>query len=224
MRSLFAMAGVLVASSAMATSFFDDFNRADSANLGANWANANGTIGISGNMAQAPSQSPNLATVNGYSDTANNTAIEFDVFHGQQNITYAAAVLGYLDLTNSIFIKVQDNGLGNTYNRAFFYIGNGGAGGSAGFQDITTPFANAHIKVSYASGIATLGIDADFNGSYEQVYTANYGAPTLGTGAGLGAYGDGKVDNYAINGAVPEPTTVAVLALGALALIRRRKA
>ncbi len=224
MKTFFAIGGMLIASSAMSMSFFDNFNRADSSNLGANWSNANGTIGISGNMAQSPDQNTNLATVVGYSDTADNTAIEFDVFHGQQTVTYAAAVLGYSNLSTNIFIKIQDNAIGGTYNRAFFYLGNNGTGGGPGAQNIVTPFASAHIRVTYAGGIATLEMDADFNGTYEQTLTANYGSQTLGTGAGLGAFGDGKVDNYAINAAVPEPATVVVIALGALALLRRRKA
>jgi len=221
MKLFVAFGGLLMASSAMSVQFFDNFNRADASDLGPNWVNMSGTIGISGGMAVAPTQAWNLALVNGYSDTPQNTTITFDVFHGQQSVTFAAAVLGYLDISTSAHIKVQDNGLGGTYNRAFFYLGNGNS--NLTYYDLT-PFQSARIRVGMVGTVAVLDIDTDFNGTIDQTYSYDYVGYNLGTGAGLGAYGDGKIDNYNINGAVPEPMTLAVVGIGLLGFARRKRA
>lgn len=223
MKFLVAIGGLTLASSAMSASFFDDFNRANSGNLGANWVNATGSIGIVNNAAQAPSQSTNVALVNGYSDTVQNTSISFDVLHSTSSVTYAAAVLGHSSSSNSAFIKVQDNTSSGTFNRVFFYIGDNGAGGSLGFFDMTA-FSTARIYVSFAGSVATLGVDSNFDTVIDQSYSADYGSTSFGTGAGLGAYGSASIDNYAINTVVPEPATMAALGLGLAALIRRKRA
>lgn len=221
MKILLAIGGLTLASSAMSASFFDDFNRANSANLGANWVNATGSVGIVNNAAQAPSQSTNVALVNGYSDTVQNTTISFDVAHSSNTVAFAGAVLGHSSSSMSAFIKVQDNTSAGNFNRVFFYIGNNGAGGSLGFVDMTG-FSSARIYVGFTGTVATLGVDSNFDTVIDQSYSADYGATGFGTGAGLTAFGDARIDNYAIN-PVPEPATMAALGLGVAALIRRKR-
>jgi len=205
----------------LSTSFFDNFDRADAGDLGLNWTNMTGTIGIVNNAAQAPSQSTSVALVNGYSDIAANTLVSFDVFHDTQSVAYAGAVLGYTNSTTSIFVKVQDNLSAGNFNRAFFYQGDNGNGGSFGIVNLN-PFTTGRVYVSFAGTVATLSIDTNFDLVMDQTYSADYFSAGYGNGAGLAAYGDARIDNYGIN-AVPEPATMAALGLGVAALIRRRK-
>lgn len=221
MRFLLALAGSVVATSAMSASFFDNFDRADAGDLGINWTNLTGTIGIVNNMAQAPNESTNVALVSGYSDTAANTVVSFDVFHTEGTIAYAGAVLGYTNSTTSIFVKVQDNLAAGNFNRAFFYQGDNGNGGGFGFVDLN-PFTSGRIYVSFAGTIAKLDIDTNFDTVIDQSYQADYLSAGYGNGAGLAAYGNARIDNYAIN-AVPEPATLAALGLGVAALLRRKR-
>jgi len=206
----------------MSASFFDNFNRPNFGNLGANWVNQTGSIGIVSNAAQAPSQSINVALVNGYADTVLNTKISFDVFHSSATVAFAGAVLGHASSSSSAFIKVQDNTSVGTFNRVFFYVGNNGTGGSMGFDDMVG-FSSARIYVSFTGTVATLGVDSNFDTVIDQSFSRDYGSTSFGLGAGLAAYGDARVDNYAIN-AVPEPATMAALGLGVAALLRRKRA
>lgn len=218
MKTLLICAFAALASASMASSFFDDFNRADSGDLGANWTLQNGSIGISSNMAMAPSQDLHLATVNGYSDTAENTTITFDVFNNGSSTQYAAAVLGYANNSQCLFVKVQNNG-GSGFGSYGFYYGNNGGGE---FGSLANTYTSARVTVSYSGTTATMSIDGDINGSIDETLSHDYGSTTLGTGAGLGAYGSGMIDNYTIN-AVPEPTTMVLLGLPALALLRKKR-
>ncbi|MCC7434177.1 MAG: PEP-CTERM sorting domain-containing protein [Methanoregulaceae archaeon] len=222
MKFLLVLGGSVVATTAMSASFFDNFDRPDAGDLGSNWTNVAGTIGIVNNQAMAPSTSTNVALVTGYSDTAANTAISFDVSHTSGTVAFAAAVLGYTSNSSSIFVKVQDNLSDGTFNRAFFYIGDNGSGGGFGFDDMT-PFTSARVYVWFSGTVASLGIDTNFDMVLDQTYSRDYGTSAWGTGAGLSAYGDAAIDNYGIN-AVPEPATLAALGLGVAALLRRRRA
>jgi hypothetical protein len=70
-----------------------------------------------------------------------------------------------------------------------------------------------------------VGIDTDFNGTYEQEYTRTLSASFVpGDRAGVGIWGTlARMDNFRAE-AVPEPATLAALGLGLAALLRRRKA
>lgn len=224
MKRMLVLSGTLVASMAVSSSFFDNFDRANAPDLGANWTNMTGTIGINGNMAQAPNSDTNVALVSGYSELAANTAVSFDVFNQSASVTYAAAVLGYTSQVSSIFVKVQDNQANGTFNRAFFYIGDNGAGGGFGYEDLN-PFTSARVYVWFTGTVAFLGIDTNFDLVLDQTYSRDYGSSVWGTGAGLGVYGDGKIDNYGVAPlpGFPEPASLAVLGLGVAALLRRKR-
>jgi hypothetical protein len=221
MKTLLALSGTLMASMAVSSSFFDNFDRANSGDLGPNWTHTAGTIGIVNNRAQAPTQDTNVALVTGYSDIAANTVVSFDVFHNTQSLTFVGAVLGYTDAFTSIFVKVQDNTFSGNFNRAFFYVGDNGVSGGVSYADLT-PFTAARVYVSFAGTVATLGIDTNFDFVMDQTYSADYGSSAYGLGAGLAAWGDAEIDNYGIN-AVPEPASLAVLGLGVVAMLRRRR-
>jgi len=212
----------------------DDFNRPDGP-LGANWAVQAGTCAVVSNQASCTGQS--LATYTG----GTGITVEADVFDTGAGLAYTALVLGYADLADSLYIKVQDSGGGefDTYGLYFGVNGINNPAWSTGeiFNSLTTPFSSAHMIVSLSGDTVTLSLDTNFDSVIDQVYTAS-GVPLglLGTGVGIGGLNsDTSLDNFAVAGlgaigggstGVPEAPTVALLGGGLLLLgfagLRRR--
>jgi len=174
------------------------------------------------NMARSlgGAQNPSLATYNGV--TANDAFV--DVQDGG-SVSYIAIVLGYFDLNNNYFIKVQDQG-GSGFNYAAFYYGNNGGGD---FFSLDTPFASGRITGFMTGTLATLQIDSNFDGTADQTYTYDFGTATGGNGIGLGFYGAALADNFGTGApnATPEPGTGAILLIGAGMIatgLKRRRA
>jgi hypothetical protein len=205
--------------------FSDDFNRSDSTNLGPNWTQQVGSIGISGNQASSSAGGDNYATVNGFSGNYLSTKITMDVFDQNTGLAYDALVFGIAGTSQSIFVKVQDQGGSGNFNYYAFYYGNNGGGA---FTSLNTPFQSGRLTV-WASDLDTiwLGIDSNFDGTYEQTYSnTGWSSKTLGTGIGLGMYGNVRADNYTTEGGsqrVPEPGTLLLFASGLMGLLGLRK-
>ena len=110
-HNLLSMKSFLVLISAIAAamsqaSFYDNFDRADSGNLGSDWSSDG--IGISGGRAsEVPVGANALATVNSYSGSFSDTTVSFDTFCTSGSTQYTAAILGRADRSHSAFIKVQ---------------------------------------------------------------------------------------------------------------------
>jgi hypothetical protein len=210
----------------------DDFNRPDSNTLGPNWTEQAGQIGVTGmraeNVGAAPV--PSLATFNG--QTSN--AVQIDVFSGNV-LGYAAAVLGFRDLNDNLYIKVQHEPTfqGAGFNAIGFYFGLNGSNNAAWnnsiFEPLTSPFPGARMLVTLDGSTVTVGLDTQFNGNFDQVYTVgNVPVGLLGDGVGIGEYGPAMIGNFGINASpAPEPSSLTLLGLGALGLLgygwRRRK-
>jgi hypothetical protein len=183
----------------------DKFNRADSANLGPNWAeqtNPN-NVAIAGNAATNSASTQALATYNPRS--AREACI--DVSTGGTGLQYAAIVLRHGDLDNSVFIKVQNQDGDNTFELAYFYRGNNGQGGTLMPQrGITAPFSSGRIHVWSKGTKARLDIDTDFDNKPEQSFNVS-GIATggLGTLIGVGAFGGAIIDNFRT---APPQTTI----------------
>jgi hypothetical protein len=194
-----ALVGVAFAAAPGAASAFscgvllDNFNRADSANLGPDWALQANAIGISSNAATNAAASTALATYN----PRNASEACIDVATNGATLQYAAIVLRHADLDNSIFIKVQDQVVDGAFDRAFFYRGNNGQGGTLRpFADIT-PFSSGRIHVWSKGTKARLDIDTDFDNKPEQSFeVTGIATAGLGTLTGIAGYAGAKIDNF----------------------------
>jgi hypothetical protein len=218
------LAGLLLLAGGLAQAgVLDNFDRPDAPTLGPNWTNQAGGQEILGNMARSlgGAQNSSLATYNGV--TANDAFVDV---HDGGSVSYLAIVLGYFDLNNNYFIKVQDQGTSGQFNYAAFYYGNNGGGD---FFSLNTPFANGRITAFMTGTLATLQIDSNFDGTADQTYTYDYGTATGGNGIGLGFYGAALADNFGTGtpNATPEPGTGAILLIGAGMIatgLKRRRA
>jgi hypothetical protein len=219
--------------------YFDDFNRADGPNLGADYDNIAGTAtGIVSNMAAGMAGSNNLSLVKSATFTGpyDMTTVEADISltDSSTSLAYVALALGHNGVNatgNGLFIKVQRQGI-TEFSHIGFYTGVGVnntaaiTGGGGNFVALTTTFSRAHMTV-WASDPTTinLGLDTNFDGIDDQVHTRTMVFPTLTVGdrVGLGVFGTtGRADNFQAT-VVPEPATLAALGLGALALLRKRR-
>lgn len=222
-------------------SFFDDFNRADGP-LGANYNLVSGTQPvINAGMAAGAASGNGLTLVSSsvFTGAYDQTIVSADVSLADSSTTlaYVALSLGSDATTTSghgLFIKVQRQGGSNGgFNTIGFYTGAGSNNTSAvvttggNFQTLTTQFSRGRmtIKTTSATNLYT-GIDTNFDNVDDIVYNSTLvlGPLVVGNRVGLHIYGTlGRMDNYSATNPVPEPATMAVLGLGALALMRRRR-
>jgi hypothetical protein len=164
--------------------------------------------------------------------------VSADIFHTGATVTgFAALAFGHNGVNaagNGMYIKVQTQGAQPLFTHVGFYsgVGNSATGPWTDppvFFTLTTQFASARMSV-WASDPSTinLGLDTDFNGSFDQTYTrhVNLGTFVFGTQVGLGVFGTNvRMDNFSAS-PVPEPSSLALLGCGLLAgvrYIRRRK-
>ena len=187
-----------------ATGGFDDFNRADSGDLGPDWTTQSGAIGITNNMAQGI-VNLSMATINGVDDNYASSTMSARVDNGTSGLAYVALVAGYADLSNNVFVKIQDNNSDDLMDRVFFYYGNNGGnwGSSTWYYDLAVPTATATIHLSFDNGgdRAVFTVENDASGNTEVFYGDNLlgVAGGLGTGFGLGTFGIGAADDYTVN-------------------------
>jgi hypothetical protein len=233
-HKLSAAAALLLGGAGLASAqiFTDDFNRADGG-LGASWTTIANSPGIVSNTFRNTTGGANSAFALVNTATAN-----YDTIKVSADISLASTALGFVGLAfghngstvtgNGLFIKLQgQTGTGN-FSHVGFYTANSTANatavtGGAVFFALDAEFTTARMTV-WASDPVTinLGLDTDFNGTYEQSYSRTLGVITLGNQFGMGAFGTGIGDNFRVE-AVPEPMSLAALGLGAAALLRRRR-
>ena len=189
----------------------DDFNRADSTSMGANWTEQWQDFRIESN--QARSNDKALMTYVG----ATSNSISIDVFHNGSTtqVQYCALVLGYQDNNNNLFCKIQDNDVDGGYEFFLFTFGNNGqnAGAWTGGTQIWYPseFTAARMTASLIGTTVTVDIDTDFDGTAEYTFSrGNVPTALIGSGIGLGGWGDPKMDNFRAQ-IIPEPLSMAFM-------------
>jgi hypothetical protein len=241
MRLLIAFAVVGLSASSFAQ-FSDNFNRADDVNLGINWdvigtGSATRTISNeAGNIASALNLSLVKSSVftGAYDQTT--VSADFHLTDATTTLAYVALALGHDGTTTSghgLYIKIQRN-TGNLggFNSVGFYTAVGtnnttAITGAGNFVNLSAEVSSGRMSI-WCSDPTTinLGLDTDFNGTYEQLYTRtlNFGGGFVaGNRVGAAVYGaTGRLDNFNAS-PVPEPATFACLGLGLLAVARRRR-
>lgn len=187
-----------------ATGGFDDFNRANSGDLGADWTNQSGAIGITGNRAQGITNL-SMFTLNGVNDNYASSTMSCIVDNGGAGLAYVALVAGFADTSNNVFVKLQDNNFDSLMDRVFFYYGNNGGswGSTTYYYDLAVPTATATIHLSFDNGgdRAVFTVENDTSGGTEVFYGDNLlgVAGGLGTGFGMGTFGTCYADDYTVN-------------------------
>ena len=187
-----------------ATGGFDNFDRANSGDLGAGWTSDAGAIGIVGNRAQG-SVNLSMSSINGVNDNYATSTLSAKVDNGGSGLAYIALMAGVADADNSIFAKLQDNDSDNLMDRVYFYYGNnfGSWGATTTSYPLAVPTATATIHLSFDMGgdRAVFTVENDTSGNTEVFYADNVlnVAGSLGTGFALGTYGIGLADDYTVN-------------------------
>ncbi|MBP8910034.1 MAG: hypothetical protein KBI32_00845 [Phycisphaerae bacterium] len=221
---LFCVAGLSYSSASAAMTVLDDFDRPDGS-LGPNWTIQNGYFNVVSNTARGGDRA--LATYNGVTSWA----LEADVAANGTALQYTGLVLGYADLNNCLFMKVQQQSpYSGQFTHAAFYKGNNGVLFGPGFFDLDYPFTTAHMRVEWVGDTVTMTFSNIDGGSGTQVYFA-HGAPnTGGNGIGICGYdGYAILDNFAADlgggPTIPAPGAILLGAIGAgiVGCLRRRK-
>lgn len=181
----------------------DDFNGANGLPLGPAWTAVAGLWRIESGRARnsAPLGSEVVhSDVAVFVTTNQANGASVDVFYlGAPRLTYAAILLGFADLTNSVFVKVQDNSASGSFNTAHFYYGNNRSVIWNGELSALSPFTQARMTVRFSGNNVALEIDRNFDSVPEDVLTrSGFPVAKLGTGIALGGYNDAAFDNFLI--------------------------
>lgn len=177
--------------------FEDNFNRANGP-LGFAWTVRDGSYSIVNQKAVGTADYAR-ATLNDIVGSR----IEADISLSPMGATqFSALMLDYGAGTNNLFIKVQDNNGGGSFNTAGCYLGNNGDGGSFGldFFDLSEAFTTAHMVVSVDnSRVVTLVFTNIDGGSGTQAYVCGVAPTAEGPFVGIGSYQGGLIDNVRVN-------------------------
>ncbi|UCG48779.1 MAG: hypothetical protein JSU94_03175 [Phycisphaerales bacterium] len=182
----------------------DDFNRADSAKMGSNWVQQAGDFSI--NKQQAVAGSSGLITLAGrsYDHIAANVSLS-PTYPTQ----HAALVLGYRNLNNNIYIKMEGKERFQQLAFDFGYNGiNNVAWPDSGVEGLSPSFRSAKISARLDGDTVIVEIDSDFDGAPDQAFSrGNIPTKLLGSAIGLGGGGGGRIDDFAFAASSVRPNS-----------------
>ena len=201
---------------APASSWSDNFDRANAGTLGVDWVVQAGLQGIINNTGYGISGLATWAQHATASIPYANARVTIDFLPpvSGSSLVYVATLLGTGLNTSSVFMKVQDNNSSGDYDVIWFYRGVHGAGGawSTGASSATiTPTVSGRMTcyMTNAGDTANCDIDNNFDGIVDN-HTERSGVlawgVALGSGIGLGTGNSPAFDNWsASDGSGPPP-------------------
>ncbi|HEX3431836.1 MAG TPA: hypothetical protein VHT03_13225 [Rhizomicrobium sp.] len=176
-------AALLCATSAMAAR--DGFNRS---RLGNNWVQTDPTLSI------ANDQLVGTALALGYDQkSSNDNKVSATVYLNGTDTEYGAVAVGDVASGTNAFVKIQEQNADGVFEYGAFYIGDNGGGNF--FALSSTVPSPARLVVTMCGTTAVMKITSSAG---TQKYKYDYGT-SVGTGGGLGTYGNISLDNYASN-------------------------
>ncbi len=189
----------------------DDFNRPDSASMGADWTERSGDLLIANNAGHGTS-SVSWMTHNtlgaDYADSVQQ--VDFLPQATGAGAIYVALTVGSAtNATENVFAKVQDNTGDGIYDRVFFYKGiNGSPWAATYYFDLAVPTAAGRMQLSFLSAgdLAVLDIDRDSDGNWDEQFQAPgilASFTSVGSDYGISTYQNPSFDNWNVNGGAP---------------------
>ncbi len=171
----------------------DDFNRADSTNMGANWTELSGDFSISGNRAVGVNGSE--MSFNG-NTTGDRACVDF--YSGGNMVKVGRILLKYTSSSDNLRVSLQDSDNDAMFDRIYFER-DGGFSFNAACNTflLSSPFTNGRLT-AYLDGTTLKGdIDTDFNGTVDQSYQCTGAPQKSGTKTALNTFGQVQFDNFA---------------------------
>ena len=193
-------AALVGAAPAYAAPVTDNFNRADSTDLGAGWVESGTELAIaSGKVTNPLNSNPFAQAVGG-----TGASVEADVTAGPGSGSYAKLALRVSSPSDNYSAILMDElpGDGNVAFTTLKLL----VGDSVVRQQLVGLLPSAHLRLLNTGG-DTVRATVDTGGSPGPEFTETWTMPTTaaGTGVGLGASGGATVDNFASS--TPSPTT-----------------
>jgi len=179
----------------------DDFNRADSTNMGTNWTEQSGDFSISGNRAVGISDSEIVYNGNTTGDLAC-----VDVYSGGNTVKVARVLLKYTSSSDNLRVLLQDSQGDGLYDRIYFERDGGFVFNAVCATSLlTTPISSGRLT-AYLDGTTLKGdIDNDFDGTIDQSYQCTNAPQKSGTKIVLSNFNSAQFDNF---GTPPNTLTV----------------
>jgi hypothetical protein len=183
----------------------DDFNRPNSATLGADWLTQTAPdMAIVGNLGKATGTSPNQWTMHALASVPYAQAVAKVDITPYATGHFVALIFG-AGGTNTVFLKVQDNNSDGILDTFGFYTGINGSpwpGATVGFGTLAIPTAQARVTCYFTNNgdSAHIDLDHNFDGTPEEQLVSNgllgSGLVLNGTGIGIGCWGMAEFDNF----------------------------
>lgn len=179
----------------------DDFNRADSTNMGTNWTEQSGDFSISGNRAVGINDSEMVYNGNTTGDLAC-----VDVYSGGNAQKVARVLLKYTSSSDNLRVLLQDSQGDGLYDRIYFDRDGGFVFNAVCATSLlTTPISSGRLT-AYLDGTTLKGdIDNDFDGTIDQSYQCTNAPQKSGTKIVLSNFNSAQFDNF---GTPPNTLTV----------------
>ena len=192
------IAGALALGATSAMAAHDNFNRSK---LGKKWVVTVGSLYITSDQMQGTTSSLGY-----FKPSANDSEASALVTLGGTDLEYGAVAVGDVASGTNAFVKIQEENADNMFEYGAFYTGNNSG---SQFFALSSPVPSpATLTVSICGTTATMKIKSSAG---TQKYSYDYGT-SVGTGGGLGTYGNIFLDNYKSKAAKcgfdPEATVV----------------